>query len=134
VPVCQPTPTPPPTQTQTPVATFEPVYNAYQNDLILDGATSYEVKEGDTLSAISSDAYGYGIFFPIIMLASSEVVQDPDLIEPGMILTIPDLQRNLDDPGTHQKLKSYLLDIATVYDQKERPGYSMELRQLVNSF
>jgi hypothetical protein len=138
--VSQPTPTPAPAPTPAPEPTplaveLAPVYEAHQDDLILDGATSYIVKQDDTLSAISSKAYGFGkgILFPIIMLASREVVQDPDLIEPEMKLTIPDLQRNLADPTAREKIKSYLLEIAAVYDRRGRPGYSIELQQAANS-
>jgi hypothetical protein len=128
-PVVQPAPTP------APVVTFETVYNTYQNDLILDGATKYVVKKGEILAAITNTAYGRanGYFFPLIMLASDDVVLDPDLIVPGMELTVPDLQRNLNDPTARQRIKSFLLDIAGVYDQKAKPDISRDLRQLANT-
>jgi hypothetical protein len=127
-----PEPTPEPTPIEKELA---PVYDEYQGDLILDGATNYVVKLDDTLSEISSNLYGYGrgIYFPIIMLASRTIVQDPDLIEPGMNLTVPDLQRNLDNSDTRERIKSYLLEIAAVYDRRARPGYSAELQQAANS-
>jgi hypothetical protein len=131
-----PAPAPAPTPVPTPIATeLAPVYDEYQGDLILDGATNYVVKLDDTLSEISSNLYGYGrgIYFPIIMLASRTIVQDPDLIEPGMNLTVPDLQRNLDNPDTRARIKSFLLEIATVYDRRARPGYSYELQNAANS-
>jgi hypothetical protein len=130
-----PAPTPTPTPASAPVTTFEPVYNTYQNDLILDGATKYVVKKGDFLAAITHTAYGNsnGYFFPVIMLASSDVVLDPDLIYPEASLTIPDLERNLNDPTSRQRIKSFLLDIAGVYDRKEQPIISRDLRQLANS-
>jgi hypothetical protein len=52
------------------------------------------------------------------MLASSDVVADPDKIVPGMGLTIPDLQKNLDDPGARANIKNYLLEIAKVEDSR----------------
>jgi hypothetical protein len=99
---------------------FESVYNKYQNKLILDGATDYVVKSGDTLTRISREKYGTGkgYYFPLIMLASNDVVQDPDLIEPGMHLAVPDLQRNLDNADARQAMKEFFTDIAGVYEQK----------------
>jgi nucleoid-associated protein YgaU len=130
--VSQPTPAPAPTPV---VEELVPVYDEYEGDLILEGATRYLVKQGDTLSEISAATYGYGrgIYFPIIMLASRSLVQDPDLIEPGMNLTIPDLQRNLDNQNTRERIKSYLLEIAAVYARRAKPGYSAELQQAANS-
>jgi hypothetical protein len=99
---------------------FETVYSKYENKLILDGATDYVVASGDTLTRISRSKYGSGngYYFPLIMLASNAVVQDPDLIEPGMHLAVPDLQRNLDDPGARQAMKDFFVEIAAVYEQK----------------
>jgi hypothetical protein len=96
------------------------VYNAYRQDIVLDGATTYKVVKGDTLSAITRKHFGAGngYYFPLIMLASSDVVVDPDLIEPNMELTIPSLQKNLEDPASHKRIKSFLADIADIYDRK----------------
>ncbi len=101
-------------------AAFEKVYDKYQNALIMDGAKSYTVVKGDTLSAITKKSYPTesGFYFPVIMLASNNVVLDPDLIEPGMKLTIPDLKANLNNAAARVRIKSYLLEIATVYKNK----------------
>jgi hypothetical protein len=110
---------------------FEKVYNTYRGNLILDGAKSYTVVAGDTLSAISRAQYGSGngVFFPLIMLASSDVVLDPDFIEPGNKLTIPDLQKNLNDATARAHLKNFLLEIAKVYEtKKDRPADAEALR------
>jgi hypothetical protein len=114
---------------------FEMVYDTYRPDLILDGAETYLVVKGDTLSAITKKHYGVtnGYFFPLIMLASSEVVLDPDLIEPDMTLTIPNLQRNLDDPKAREKIRSFLTDIAGVYEQKGSPITQKRLLELAAS-
>jgi hypothetical protein len=111
---------------------FETVYNKYADRLILDGAADYEVVPGDTLTRISRSNYGAGngYYFPLIMLASNDVVQDPDLIEPGMHLAIPDLQRNLDDPGARQAMKDFFLEIAEVYEQKSTSEERTVLRNL----
>ena len=108
------------------------LYNKYANRLIMDGATDYEVVPGDTLTRISRTQYGAGngYYFPLIMLASNDVVQDPDLIEPGMRLSIPDLQRNLDDSGARQAMKDFFAEIAEVYEQKSASEERTVLRNL----
>ena len=107
---------------------FQKIYNQFRGDLILDGADSYTVVSGDTLSAISRAQYQNGFYFPLIMLASSDVVLDPDQIEPGMKLTIPDLQKNLNDARAKGKLKDFLVEIAKVYDRRSRPADADGLR------
>lgn len=99
---------------------FERIYDEYRGGLILDGAKTYKVVRNDVLNQITRQFYGTnnGFYFPLIMLASSEVVVDPEEIEIGMELTIPDLQRNLNDSGARAKLKSFLSDIAEVYNTK----------------
>jgi hypothetical protein len=101
-------------------ARFDAVYDAYRKDIILDGAATHIVVWGDTLTAITRKNYGAntGYYFPLIMLASEEAVSDPDLILPGMKLTIPDLQKNLDSPKSRTAVKSFLADIAKVYERK----------------
>jgi LysM repeat protein len=113
----------------------EEVYETYSNDLILDGAKSYTVQPGDTLSRITRTYYGRenGYFFPIIMLASRETVTDPDLIEPGMVLTIPDLPKNLDSPGARTKIKEFLNEIAGAYGSKNQTTVRDRLRALAAS-
>jgi hypothetical protein len=127
-----PPPPPPPPQEE---PTLETVYEQHASDLILEGAKSYSVVYADTLSKITRNNYGStnGYFFPIIMLASRETVKDPDLIEPGMNLTIPDLQRNLNDPGARQKIKEFLNEIADVYNRKGKAETRDRLRALSSS-
>jgi len=114
-------------------ADFKKVYDRFQGDLILDGAKTYTVVKGDTLAAISRKEYGNGLYFPVIMLASSDVVLDPDKIQPGMKLTVPNLQTNLNDSRAKSKIKSYLGEIATVYDGRSRPADANGLRDLSDS-
>ena len=99
---------------------FGKVYANYTDVLNLEGAETYEVKKGDTLTAITKSFYGEdnGYYFPLIMLASREVVQDPEFIEPGMQLTIPSLEANIGDAETAKKLSPYFKDIAGVYEKK----------------
>ncbi len=68
--------------------------NLYDANTGLDftDASTYIVKSGDTLSNISRHAYNDGFYYPVIMLASRGVVINPDKIQPGMELTIPDLK------------------------------------------
>jgi hypothetical protein len=113
--------------------TFEQVYETYTEALILDGAADYTVVSGDTLSRITGTRYGENnlYYFPLVMLASQTAgVSDPDLILPGMNLTIPDLQRNLSDPGSRNKIKSFLNEIAGVYDRKNKAVPAQKLRGL----
>jgi hypothetical protein len=130
-----PPPPPPPAPAPAPAPTVEQVYETYSGDLILEGAKPYTVSRADTLSRITRENYGgkNGYFFPIIMLASRETVTDPDLIEPGMVLTVPDLQKNLDDPGARAKLKEFLNEIAGVYDRKGQAVTRDQLRALAAS-
>jgi hypothetical protein len=113
-------------------AALERVYDKYQGALIMDGATNYTVVSGDTLSAITRKSYpnDSAFYFPVIMLASNDVVLDPDMIEPGMELTIPDLKANLDNAAAKAKIKSYLLEIAGVYKNKGDASTEQGLKDL----
>jgi hypothetical protein len=116
---------------------FESVYKKYQDRLILDGATDYVVKADEWLTKIARRFYGSGkqfgvpnaYFFPLIMLASNENVQDPDLIEPGMKLSIPDLPRNLDNADARLMMKDFFTDIAGIYEQKANDETSWPARR-----
>ena len=112
---------------------FEEVYGHYEQVLILDGAQDYEVRYGDTLSKIANKFYGEGngYYFPLIMLASSNTVLDPDLIEPGMTLTIPDLNKNLNDVSVHNSMKTFFTEIADVYKDKVTPSASTIREELL---
>ena len=119
---------------------FQQAYKTYRDRIILDGAKKYTVVSGDTLSRIAVRNYGsaneYGYFFPLLMIASDVDVPDPDLIEPGMVLTIPDLQKNLDNTDARAAIKAYLLDIAAIYNKKDRAASALvadHLTSLSNS-
>ena len=102
---------------------FEKVYSSYADVLVLDGAETYEVQQGDTLTSITKTFYAgkdeNGYYFPLIMLASRGVVSDPELIEPGMKLTIPNFEKNINNKDIATKLKPYFKDMAEVYKQKD---------------
>jgi hypothetical protein len=117
------------------------IYERYESKIILTGAQTYTVVRGDTLSRIARRSYGPGdnpYYFPLIIAASKGSVEilDPDSIEVGMELTIPDLQRNLDDPAARANLKNLLKDVADFYAGKERPqsrGLYEGLNRLYNA-
>lgn len=113
---------------------FEQIYNEYHDDLILTGAKSYTVVKGDKLADISRREYANGFYFPLIMLASRDLVLDPDKIEPGMTLTIPNLQANLNDANARAYLKKFLVEIAGIYDRRPRRAKDADgLRDLASS-
>jgi len=114
-------------------ADFQRVYDRYSGSLILDGATTYTVKAGDTLASIAKNLYNDGFYYPLILLASGDVITDPDKIVPGIKLTIPNLQRNLADPGARAKIKSYLLEIARMEEARGRIDTAKGLRQHANA-
>jgi len=101
-------------------------------NIILDGAETYIVTWGDTLSRISRSKYRNGFYYPLIMMASNNVVKDQDKIEVGTILVIPKLQANLDDPKARESMKKFFLEIAGITERK-RPRDAAGLRNLANS-
>jgi hypothetical protein len=105
------------------------IYSAYYSELDLSGSQSYTVEKGDTLSQITRRYYGNlsdvgtagtsnGFYFPIIMMASGNTIVDPDLIEPGLKLTIPDLKKNLAESGARKAIKDCIKDVSYVYNKK----------------
>ena len=112
---------------------FKNLYDRYSRGLILDGAEKYTVVSGDTLSRIARAKYRDGFEYPLIMLASRDVVLDPDKIEPGMELTVPNLQKNLDDAKARANLKEFLLEIAKVEDSRNRHDTAEGIRAHANA-
>ena len=113
--------------------TFGKIYDKYIDRLILDGAAEYTVKGGDSLSKISQTFYNDQFYYPVIMLASRNVVLDPDKIQPGMVLIIPDLQKNLQDTRAKAAIKGVITDCIPI--EKERRGDSSagRMRDLARS-
>jgi hypothetical protein len=121
------------------------IYNYYYSSLDMNGSQEYTVKWGDTLSKITRRYYGNladvgeagsnnGFYFPILMMASPDSrIVDPDLIVPGLTLTIIDLQRNLANPAAHQAIKDSIKDIAYIYHAKNKPAEENGLIRLSNS-
>ena len=124
---------------------LELIYDTYRGRLDMTGAQDYVVVRGDSLSQIARRFYGNltdvgqagasnGFYFPVIMLASEDShIVDPDLIEPGLILKIPDLTRNLANAGARRAIKDCLIDVAYVYNRKNRPAEEEGLRRLADS-
>ena len=104
----------------------------YSGAIILDGAQRYTVNRGDTLSRIAINRYNNGYLYPLIYIASRNVVQNPDRLSPGMVLTIPNLQLNLIDPTARANLKNILLEMAVFEDQQGRPRTAADMRILAN--
>jgi len=105
---------------------------ARSTDLILEGADSYKVVKGDTLSMISRRKYQNGFYYPLIMMASKDVVADQDVIEPGMVLTVPRLQANLNDARARQSMKKFFLETADI-TARRRPKDAEGLRKLAGT-
>jgi len=118
------TPPPPPPAPEAPV----------REGLILDGAENHRVSRGDTLSTIAARRYGQAnmYYFPLIRLANASVVSNPDVIEPGTNLVIPNLQQNLNNPGSRTMLKTEMLSTAVHYERLGRRNAAAEIRNLAN--
>jgi hypothetical protein len=113
-------------------AAFHDAYQAVL-PLIMDGAERYVVKEGDTLTKIARAKYGRGnaFFFPLIMAASKAQktvnIVDPDLLEPGMELIIPNLDANRHNPEICARIKTLLQNVSGIYDARPETRWSSEL-------
>ncbi|NLM01396.1 MAG: LysM peptidoglycan-binding domain-containing protein [Treponema sp.] len=113
-------------------AAFKAVYDEFRKNLVSDGAKSHTVAPGENLSIISKKYYGEdrGYYFPLIMLASSDIILDPDLIQPNMKLTIPDYKKNIEDAGSRAAMKSYFKEIAGVYKRKGNKTVEAKLLEI----
>ena len=81
-------PPPPEPEAAAPAAAEEPaVEEAAASEPEAEAARTYTVESGDTLWAISERFYGDGNKYQIIADASG--IANPDLIQPGQVLTIP---------------------------------------------
>lgn len=54
-----------------------------------EAAKTYTVKSGDSLWKISEQVYGNGNDWRKIYEANKDRIQNPDVIQPGWVLTIP---------------------------------------------
>jgi LysM repeat protein len=122
---------PPPPPKPEPVPAPAPKTEQPQG-LILDGAAKHTVVKGDTLADIAATRYGRSnmYFFPLIRLANAGAVSDPDVIEVGTNLVIPDLQRNLDSAPANALIRADMLSIAGQYERQSKPNAAATLRNL----
>jgi LysM repeat protein len=117
--VTPPSSTTAPSALQPSTATETNIGSRHQSGIILDGAVSYTVKRGDTLSGIARQIYRDGSYYPLIMMVSNGI-SDIDKIYPNMRLTIPNLRANLNDPTAKANINSYFLQIANLEEQRGR--------------
>lgn len=111
--------TQPPGITQTGATQNNSTYNRHLSGIILNGAAYYTVRTGDTLNGIARRMYQDGSLYPLIMMVSGNV-KDPDEIDPGQQLIIPDLRINMNDTTARQSINRYFLDIARIEEQRGR--------------
>ena len=123
-----PSPAPQPVEQPRPVAP-----PPRTTDLVLDGATSYVVVSEDTLSNISRRQYNNGFYYPLIMMASKDLVKDQDYIQSDWILTVPPLQANLNDSRARESMKNFFMEIARL-TEPIRPLDASGLRALAETF
>ena len=138
-PLTEEPPTQPPPRPDQPPPPPPPVvnpdtYNRHRSDIILDGAVRYTVQRRDTLANIAKELYRDGFYYPLILQVSGDVVSDPDKIYPGTVLTVPNLNTNLNDARARASLKRFLLEIAnSIEDRRNRHGTAEGMRQRSNS-
>lgn len=60
--------------------------------------TTYTIESGDTLSGISKKFYNNAAKYTVIFEANKDVIKNPNLIYPGMVIQIPDLEDSKDEP------------------------------------
>ena len=145
---CGSTPAPAPAPAPAPVAAPAPAKEApppapmheappeRAHDLVLEGAEYYTVVKGDTLSSIAIAKYGSGngYYYPLIIMASRHLVEDQDKIEPGWVITIPNLQANLDDARAKASMKNFFLEVAEITEREhKRPQDATGLRKLADT-
>ena len=108
------------------------------NELDLTNSKKHKVLYRETLSSIAKKYYGddKGYFFPLILDASKEYISNPEVIIPGMILIIPDLDKNITDPYRKEYVKNILLETSDLYKTKKTyfsNKISTELRKTAES-
>jgi hypothetical protein len=100
----------------------------HHNDIILDRSQKYTVQNGDTLVSIARSFYQDGSVYPLIFAASDEVA-DPDRIEVGVVLTIPELAVNTEDARAKKSLDEIIMEMATIEEHRGRMETAEMLRR-----
>jgi hypothetical protein len=131
-PVAPPKPPAPPPPPETTTTTTTTTNYDDSDGLVLSGASNYTVVKGDTLANITAAKYGGTnmYFFPLIRLANSGSVSDPDLIEPGTNLVIPPLQANLNSKSASALIRAEMQRTASQYDRQGKPKAAARVRSL----
>jgi LysM repeat protein len=125
-----PPPAAPPLPPPAPPAILEEYHDAYlrhHNDIILNQSQSYTVQKDETLVIIARRFYKDGSIYPLIFGASDEVA-DPDRIEVGTVLTIPDLELNWNDAKAKKSIDELILEIAEIEEHRGRKETAEMLR------
>jgi len=100
--------------------------------IVLDNAQYYTVRRGDCLIFIAKRFYGSekGNYFPFIIAGTEEKIEDPDEIEVGQKLTIPDLKAAVSTEESKNYVKQTFYDVADKYDAKGKSGMAAQLRAI----
>ncbi|MDR0473308.1 MAG: LysM peptidoglycan-binding domain-containing protein [Treponema sp.] len=113
-------PPPPPPPTPPPPPPPSDPYTRHSSGIILDRATQYTVKRGDTLAGISRRFYEDASWYPLIVIVCDNEISDTDRIVPGMRLTVPVLKENLEDSRARESINRKLLETAVIEEQRGR--------------
>ncbi|MEL3907764.1 MAG: LysM peptidoglycan-binding domain-containing protein [Treponemataceae bacterium] len=142
----EPTPPPEPVVVEEPTPQPEVVEEPVEKPVLSVNYTEYTVVKGDTLSQIAERFYGSkdkAYFFPIIIgytLDSFSAVDvgsdsikvqfaDPDVIEPGMVIRVPNFDEFMASPVHVNLVKPLFEKIAQQYEGKGRSGVAKLLRE-----
>jgi hypothetical protein len=85
------------------------------------------------LVEIAKRFYNNGYYYPVIVAANGSLIQDPDKIDPGMEIIIPDLQRNLNDSGARGVIKLALTAGIPFEQNRLRNETADGMREISNS-
>jgi nucleoid-associated protein YgaU len=72
-----------------PAANFSDVQSGSSSTAPADKPESYTVQSGDSLSKIAKHVYGDASKWQKIFEANRDKIKNPDLIQPGQVLTLP---------------------------------------------
>jgi len=72
-----------------PTADYSDVQSGSSSTAPADKGQSYTVKSGDSLSKIAKHVYGDASKWHAIFDANRDKIKNPDLIQPGQVLTLP---------------------------------------------
>lgn len=148
---CESKPEPKPEETPVPVVVEEPTPEPepMPEPVLTVNYREYTVKNGDTLSQIAETFYGSkdrAYFFPIIIAYTLDSFtkvnvggqsvtvnfDDPDIIEPGTVLRIPNFEEFMNSKLHIEAVKPLFERVARRYENKGRPGVAKMLRERAN--